>query len=331
MNDIFSECISSARTQKIRRLGRKSYKWLYSVFRLVVLLSVGFIIIYPLFYMLVTSIQSRSAFLNSTRTWIPADLDIVNNYKVALDCLDYGKSILSTLKNEIVSAAIQIVSCAVAAYGFARFEFRGKKPMLAILFLTIVVPDMMLLIPRMVNYSHLDFLGFFGFINKLTGIDLRIRILNSPWAFWLPSLFGVGLRSGILIYIYMQFFHSLPHELEEAAWVDGAGPVRTFLSIAVPSSGVVILTVTVFSLIWHWNDSLLCGMYLTDGFPLAMMLSNITTNIASKYNVLISTRDPESMAYLMAACVLFVTPMLIVYMILQRWFIESIDRVGITG
>ena len=323
--------LSVLQKSRLKRRGKAVGRLFYSLFRLLILLSIGFIIMYPLFYMVVTSLQSKYSFLNSTRIWIPSDTDIVKNYKVAFDCLDYGRAFLSTLKNEISSALIQVVSCAVAAYGFARFDFRGKKPMMFVLFLTILVPDMILIIPRMVNFSHLDFFGVFGLLNMLTGIDLRLNVLNTSWTFWLPAIFGVGLRSGILIYIYMQFFRGLPRELEEAAWVDGAGAIRTFLAIAVPSSGVAILTVTVFSLIWHWNDSLLCGIYLTNDYPLALTLKDIGTTIGIKYNLLINYTNPEAMAYLMAGCVLFVMPMLIVYIILQRWFIESIDRVGITG
>lgn len=321
---------SSADLLSVKSGGRIIGKWAYSVFRLAFLISVGFVVIYPLFYMIITSMQSKYAFLNSTRVWIPSDFDIVNNYKMALSCLDYQKSFLSTLKNGVVSAIMQVISCSVAAYGFARFEFKGKKLKSALLLLTIILPDMMLLIPRMANYSKLDFLGLFGLLNQLTGIDLRINVLNSAWAFWIPSMLGVGLKSGILIYIYIQFFKGLPRELEEAAWVDGSGPIKTFVSIAIPSSGVVIVTVTLFSLIWHWNDFLLSGMYLTENYPLAYMLNNLETAIQNKGYYLVPTQ-PESMAFAMAACVLFVTPMLIVYIILQRWFIESIDRIGITG
>ncbi len=316
---------------KLKKLEKSAYSWVISLFRIIILLSVGFIIIYPLFYMIVVSLQSKYAFLNSTRVWIPTDFDIVKNYKIALDCLEYSRSVLSTFKNEIVAALIQVVTCAVAAYGFARFNFRGKRIMTAILFMTILVPDMVLLIPKTVNFSQLDFLGILGLLNKLTGLDLRPNVLNSTGPFWLTALFGVGLRSGILIYIYIQFFRGLPRELEEAAWVDGAGPIRTFLSIAVPSSGVVILTVTVFSLIWHWNDVLLSGMYLTKEYPLSIMLQNIDTALAQKYHLSVGSQHPEAMAYMMASCLLYIAPMLIFYMIVQRWFIESIDRVGITG
>ena len=84
-------------------------------------------------------------------------------------------------------------------------------------------------------------------------------------------------------------------------------------------------------MIWHWNDTVLPVMYLNDNQTLAVMLSRLTTIIPSVMGLLISERDPQTMGIMMAGCVLFVVPMLIIYLIVQRWFIESIDRVGITG
>ena len=327
----FSSKILAMDSRKKHLLRKKSLGAVYSIFRLVILLSIGFIILYPLIYTVITSIQSKYAFLNSTRVWVPTEFSILQNYSAAFNAMEYMSSLWSTFKNEILSAAIEVVSCAVVAYGLARFKFKLKNVYIAILFLTILVPEIMILIPRMLNYSHLDLFGILGLVKNLTGVDLRINLIDSPFAFWLPSIFGVGLRSGILIYIYIQFFKGLPKELEEAAWVDGAGPFRTFLSIALPSSGVVILTVTVFSMIWHWNDSLLSGMYLSNAFPLARQIARLPETLGSKYHIILSARDPQGIGYLMAGCVLFIVPMLIVYMIIQHWFIESIDRVGITG
>lgn len=318
-------------SRKAQQLRKKGANTLYSLFRLTILLSIGFIIIYPLMYTIVTSLQSKYAFMNSTRVWIPTEFAILENYAAAFNAMEYVKSLWSTIKNELLSAAVEVASCAIVAYGLARFDFKMKKVYTAILFLTILVPEMMILIPRMLNYSHLDLFGILGLIKNICGVDLRPNILDTPLAFWLPSIFGVGLRSGILIYIYIQFFKGLPRELEEAAWVDGAGPFRTFLSIALPSSGVVILTVSVFSMIWHWNDSLLSGMYLSEDFPLAGQISRLPESLGSKYHIILSARDPQGIGYLMAGCVLFIVPMLVIYMIVQRWFIESIDRVGITG
>lgn len=179
---------------------------LFSLFRLIVLLAIGFVVLYPFLYMIVTSLRTRESFMNSARVWIPEAIDPVKNYRIAARVLRYGSSLLSTLSLEMVSALIEVISCAVAAYGFARFRFPLRRVMLAMLFLTILVPDTMIIIPRVTNYANMDIFGVFGLINQLTGVDLRVNILGSPLAFWLPSLFGAGLRSGILIFIYIQFF-----------------------------------------------------------------------------------------------------------------------------
>ena len=322
----FASVGAVSRKTQARHIGKRAY----SVFRIIILLAIGFVILYPLFYMISTSLRSRASFMNSVRVWLPEKLDALTNYRVALKALHYKEGLISSLKYEVLSAVLEIISCAVAAYGFARFKFPFKRLFTAMLFLTILIPDTMIIIPRVVNNSQLDLFGILALFNKLTGIDLRPNILNTGLTFWLPSLLAAGLRSGILIFIYIQFFKGLPAELEEAAWMDGAGPIRTFIRIALPSSGVVILTVTVFSLIWHWNDYLLCAMYLSDDYPLAMSLNMLPTALTTM-GYYLNPETPETLAFQMAGCVLFVTPMLIVYMILQRRFIESIDRVGITG
>ena len=317
---------------------------LYSIFRYALLTAIGFIVIYPLLYMIITSITSPLAFLNATRVWIPTEFLIIDNYDKAIEALDYLNSFKNTIIYSVVSALIEVCTCAVIGYGFARFNFKGKKIFSAILFLTILIPDMMLIMPRMVNYANLDFLGIFGGIEKLiewvaswfgadikAAFDITPNIVNTGWAMWLPSLFGVGLRSGVLIYIYIQFFTGLPRELEEAAWVDGAGPIKTFLRIAVPSSSVVFITVTVFSIVWHWNDTLLAGIYITDDRTLAPMLKSAPEFIGAKWGIYGGKGSPQMAAIQMACCLLFIAPVLIFYMIFQRGFVESIDRVGITG
>lgn len=311
-----------------RKIKAKSIgNFLYAAFRFIILISVGYIILYPLLYMAITSLRTSASYLDPTRNWIPKQITL-EHYKKAIEFLNYGHSLWLTVRTEIVSAIIEILSCAVAAYGFARFKFKFKSFFTAVLFLTILVPAPMIIIPLVTNFAKNDFLGILGLIYKLTGLDLRLNLVGTVFTFYLPSLLGVGLRSGILIFIYIQFFKGLPKELEEAAMIDGAGPIRTFLKIAIPSSGVVIITVTVFSLVWHWNDYTLASMYMPGNRTLAVSLSDFPSILNS---LGFYTNVPETKGYLLAGCVLFVAPMLIVYLILQRGFIESIDRVGITG
>lgn len=298
----------------------------YSVFRLALLIAIGYIVIYPVIYMISSSVKTTAAFADSSVIYIPKHITF-EYYSLALEAIDYKDSIISTVKYEIVSAVIEILICSFIAYGLARFDFKGKKFLNFVLLLTILVPVQMIIVPIMTNYSQLDVIGILGLLNRFTGIDLRPNILGTVWTFYLPSIFGVGLRSGILIYIYIQFFSGLPKELEEAAWIDGAGLFRTFFSIAVPSSSVVYTTVTLFALIWHWNDYYLAVMYLSDKFPLAVRIYDID-NLITAVNI---WGGGSAVAIKSAACFMFIAPMLVIYLFMQRKFVQSIDRVGITG
>lgn len=298
----------------------------YSVFRLALLIAIGYIVIYPVIYMISSSVKTTAAFADPSVIYIPKHITF-EYYSLALEAIDYKDSIISTVKYEIVSAVIEILICSFIAYGLARFDFKGKKFLNFVLLLTILVPVQMIIVPIMTNYSQLDVIGILGLLNRFTGIDLRPNILGTVWTFYLPSIFGVGLRSGILIYIYIQFFSGLPKELEEAAWIDGAGIFRTFFSIAVPSSSVVYTTVTLFALIWHWNDYYLAVMYLSDKFPLAVRIYDID-NLITAVNI---WGGGSAVAIKSAACFMFIAPMLVIYLFMQRKFVQSIDRVGITG
>ena len=184
----------------------------------------------------------------------------------------------------------------------------------------------MIVVPSYLNFRHMDALGLLQGIGSLVGAELRPNLLDTPMTFWLPSLFGVGLRSGLFIYIYRQFFKGLPGELEEAAWIDGAGPWRTFLQIVLPSSGVAILTIVIFSLVWHWNDYYQSVMYFNENFSLAVVLAQLESELVAA-----GLNQDVNVCVRMAGCLLFVLPMLVVYLFLQKYFIKSIDRVGIVG
>lgn len=299
---------------------------LYSLFRLALLIAIGYLVIYPVIYMISSSVKTPAGYLDRSVIYIPKEISF-EYYKTALATIDFWNAFKSTLLYECVSAFIEILSCSFIAYGMARFKAKGKGIFNVMLILLILIPAQMIVVPMMMNYSRLDIFGILGLLNKLTGLDLRANILGTPLTFYLPSLLGVGLRAGVIIYIYIQFFKGLPGELEEAAWIDGAGLFRTFFSIAVPSSSVVFTTVTIFSLVWHWNDFYLAIMYLSENFPLAVKIYDIN-NLLTLQGVwdgypAISTKS--------AACFMFILPLLIVYLILQRKFVQSIDRVGITG
>lgn len=311
-----------------RSTQKAAVKIIISMVRALFLIAFSYILIYPLAYMLSSSFKSYSDYADPTVVWVPK-FATWSNFEKAMRVLNYFTNLWNTIKFEFVAAVISVFACAFIAYGLARFKFRFKRVLLFLLVTIIMVPDIMLIVPRMMTYKQLDLFGILWLFKSITGVDLRPDIVDSPLAFYLPSMFGVGLKSGLLIFIYMQFFKGLPYELEEAAWIDGAGPLQTFIRIIIPSSGVVFLTNFIFSVIWHWNDFFLAIMYTYQSRPLAVMIHDINQHI---YLVLqYQHSGGENYGVPLAACVLFLLPPLIMYMFLQRKFIQSIDRVGIVG
>ena len=302
-----------------RKTGAVAIKIITPIVRWVFLLAVGYILLYPLIYMITTSFRAPDDFVDPTVIWVSKNFSIVNITQ-AWEKLKYLESFWNTFRIEIISALIEVVMCSITAYGLARFEFKEKKLLMGMLIVTILIPTQMIMIPLMTNMRYMDVFGILGLIGDLVGAELRPNLLNTPWAFYIPSLFAVGLKAGLFTYMYVQFFKGLPKELEEAASIDGAGPIKTFLMIVVPSSGVIFLTVTIFSVIWHWNDTYLANMFLSKGYPLSIQLSLMTIDF-----------DPRKVGIVLAACLLVILPVLLMYCILQKQFIKSIDRVGIVG
>jgi len=292
------------------------------IFKYFFLISVGYIVLFQLFYMFSYAFRPDEDMLEPSVVWLPRELT-VQHFKDAFEKMKYMTSLWNTLSIHIVSALIEVGICAVVAYGFARFKFPFKNVLFALVLATIVVPSKMIAVPLYLNYAFFDIFGILGGLSKIVGQELRPNLLDSGLVFYLPSIFASGLRSGLFIFIYRQFFKGLPLELEEAASIDGAGPIKTFLYIIVPSSGVAILTVAIFSVVWHWNEYDLSLLFFNDNFPLSVQLSFINSSLASDFT--------SNRGYTMAGCLLFVLPVLVMYIILQRKFIQSIDRVGIVG
>ena len=310
---------------------KKANKWTVSILRAVFLIAFSYILIYPVFFMISNSIKTQTDVITPSVKWLSRSPTLYG-FKYAFEAMRYPKSLFNTLFFEISSASIEVLTCAVYAYGMARFEMRFKKVMMFFLVLIILVPDIILVIPRLINFRYMDFLGILGMINKFTGVDLRPNLTDTAFVFWLPSLFGVGLKAGFFMFIYIQFFKGLPVELEEAAWIDGAGPITTFIKIIIPSSGVVILTVFIFSFVWHWNDWLLATMYTNNNRTLATMIYDINQVIIQWRNASGNAIDSElGYGIPLAAGLMFLAPPTVLYLFLQRKFIQSIDRIGIVG
>lgn len=288
---------------------KASFSFSISLFRYVFLSLVGFVVLYPFIYMVSNSIKSDADLINIAKIWMPSFWTL-DRYKEVWEIAQFGPALVKTITIQIVSAAIEVIMCSFAGYGLARYDFKLKKLESVLLILLLLVPIQMYSLSLSVTYRNLG-------------------IFDTALVYYLPSLFGVGVRGGMIIFIYRQFYEGLPKELEEAAFVDGAGPLKTYFSIALPSSGVVILTVSVLSFIWHWNENYLADLcFMSEGRPLASVMSALPTYLRMLGTFL---GRPEYPTYVCAACVMYILIPLVLYMIFQRKFVRSIDRVGITG
>lgn len=323
--------------EAVRRKFRK--KELYGMTRLIwsfcrflLIFGLGFVILYPLLQILSKVFMPISQYQDLSVIWIPKSLTL-DNIKNAFTYMKFGEALVNTLILCLSCAAIQIVICSLTGYGFARFRFPFREPLFLMVILTIIVPTQIIFLPSFVQYRFFDFFGISRLLGWITGksyTEFSANLVDTRWSFWLPSLFGVGLRSGIFIYLFRQCFRNIPKELEEAAKIDGCGSISTYVRIMLPNAKSSILTVFLFSLVWHWNEYTLTRTFFPQKHqPLAVQLKMAIDGMMSD----LSTRTNLSfqMGVTYASVLLFILPVLIIYIFTQRWFVEGVESSGIKG
>ncbi len=310
-----------------KKRSKRAGRIVFSVFRGVFLFSLCLVLLYPLLIMLSISLRVPIEIFDPTVVWIPKSFTL-DAFKLAWQYLDFPTMFFNTFIISVVGTACQLVACVLAGYGFARFQFPFKKLLFGILLLTIIVPTQITSIPTMLYYVDFDFFGLGQIARIFTGEPATMALTNTFWAYFLPALTGAGIRSGLFIFIFIQFFRGLPSELSDAAYIDGCGRFRSFLQIMLPLSGAAILTVTLFSLVWYWNDDLISALHF-DGLR---TVSIVLQNIKNELNAASTNRDELAMIpQIQAAALISLTPLLALYIVLQKYFTESIERTGIVG
>lgn len=281
------------------------------------LICIGFIYLYPILYMVSSSFMSLDDLLDSSIKWLPSSFSL-SNYLQAAKSMSFGRSLWQSIVIAGVPTLCNLVSCSLIGYGLARFDFRGKKVVFGIIILTFVLPSQVTMIPTYVLYN-------------------KMGILGTIWSFILPSLLGMGINAPIFILIFWQFFRQIPKVLIEASKIDGAGYFKSFLRVALPSAKPAFITVGLFSFVWYWNESYLTELYvhgvMTDSgwTTLVIQLDNFASNFSSYATTATNAATSLNESISMAGTMLSILPLLLLYFVLQRHFVESIDRAGITG
>ena len=298
------------------------YVWPF--FRAVIIFGLSFVILYPILYMISTSLRPQSEMNDPSVMWIPKTIRLENFVEV-WKAIDYPNTLWNTLVLNIVSSVLQVGTCALTGYGFARFKFKGKNFFFALVLLQIIVPVQIILIPQ---YSQFRYFDIFGLFNALMGNS--INLVDTNLAMYIPALMCNGIRAGLFIYLFRQFFRGLPKELEDAAYLDGCGPFKTFISVMVPNAASSFLTVLIFSIVWYWNDYYVSSMYFTKANTISLKIDGIA-NIISMYLTNEIGVASDFIVWMEAACLLAITPIVIMYIFLQKYFTEGIARAGLAN
>lgn len=312
------------RTKRIN--STKISKWSWWVTRFVLISGLSFVILFPILQKISTAFKHRNDLYSPIVVWIPENFTF-DNFRSAISIMNYWDTLLNTFVLAAVTAILTTASCALAGYAFARLNFKGSRILFFGVILTIIVPPTTILIPMYMNLREFS-LG--GIIPLLTGNS--INLLNSYWPFILTSMTGTSLRAGLYIFIFNQFFRGIPKAIEEAAYIDGAGVARTFFSIMIPSAKSAIVTVMLFSFVWQWNDSFYTTTYLTSANVMSSRLSSLPYNLQVFLDSSSGSVDPFYLSMVQDTGILLaMAPLIILYLFVQKQFVESVERTGIVG
>ena len=275
-----------------------------------ILIGIGVVFLHPILYMLVNSFKSVGDLVNPTIEWIPTKL-YLGNYKAALDVLEYGKSMGVTIALVGVATICQTISCALAGYALARHDLPLKKLWIVMMILSFLTPSSITLIPKYLMFNTYGLIG-------------------NPLSVLLPAILGQGVNSAIIVLVFFNFFSRYPRSFDEAARLDGASGLTIFFKVAVPICIPAVIVSLLFSFVWIWNETYVSGLLLGNSMrTLPMKLQSFVEEYSRLQGAGAENKINESLQ--LAATILVIAPLMLLYVALQRHFIEGIESAGITG
>lgn len=311
------------------RFSSKFSELIYKVFRFFMFLGVGFIVLYPILYMISAALRPASQIYDKSIIWIPKSLTL-ENIKFAAENMNYWKTLTKTVGVVLISTVLQCITCSLTAYGFAKFNFKGKKILFACVLFTLIIPPQAINLPMYISYVHFDFFGL-GQIGRLFGEPFTVSVVDTIFPNVISTLFAQGLRAGLFIYMYHQYYRNLPVELSDAACIDGAGFMKTYLRIMWPNAGPITLVTFLLSFVWYWNDYIYTALMLKNFQPISVVLANFQSYLQAFRIDGDALNSAQMSVYSQAACLLYILPPLLLYTVLQNKFTKSIAKVGIVG
>ncbi len=298
------------------------------IFRLVLLLGISYIILFPFFSKIAGSFMGMDDFVDVTVRLIPKNftLDI---YKAIITENEYLRAFVNTLTLSVTTALIQTFICTLIGYGFAKFKFKGSGILFLCVILTMIIPHETIKLSMYMNFRYFDILGIFELLGNL-GVMSKgyFELNNTYWPFYILSLGGLAFKNGLYIFMMRQFFKGVPDELEESAYVDGSGVFRTFVQVIIPLSVPMMITVFLFAFSWSWTDDFYANLFFS------AQKQQLMPSIVSIPKSLVTNYAGQNLWYaaIRNTCgLLIIAPLVVMYLFCQRYLIQGIERSGIVG
>ena len=278
-----------------------------------ILTGLGFVFLYPMIYMISVSLMDTKDLVDATVTWIPTHISWESFVKAA-KTLEFWSGLKDSLIMTVIPAALQTFSLAMAGYGLARYRVPGKQFWIVLAVFIFLIPTQVTMIPRFLLFNSYGLVG-------------------TIWPVYLINILGQGVKSSVFLLVYYNFFSSYPKSLDEAAKLDGAGPWRVFFKIALPMAKPAIVLTYLFSFIWIWNDTIQLPQYCTGAATtLPMHLQQFVDRFNKLFSsVGVSTGGALNESIRLAGTLFTILPLIILYLVVQKQFVESIERTGLTG
>lgn len=305
------------------------------IFRFVILLGVSYIVLYPFFTKIAASFMSPEDFIDVTVMLIPK-YPTLDQYKMIFLENDYIAAFFNTLSLSLISAVLQtFVSCLVG-YGLAKFKFKGNGLVMAAVILTMVVPHGTVYLSMFMQFRYFDLFDFFGLFESFeyTGIldaimgNGGIQLTSTYWPLVILSATGLAFKNGLYIFMMRQFFRGVPDELEESAYIDGSGTLRTFLQIIIPLSVPMMITIFLFAFSWQWTDDFYTNMFISTN---KITLMPDIVGIPKSLEITYAGQDLYYSAINNTCGLMIILPLVVLYLFCQRYLVQGIERSGIVG
>ena len=330
-------------------------KVLWYIIRLVLLVGISYIVLFPFFSKIAGSFMAPEDFVDVTVRLIPKHftLDI---YKAIWIEQNYLDAFWHTFVLSLSTAIIQTLICCVIAYGLAKFKFKGNKYIFLLVIFTLVVPHQTLQYSLFTNFRYFDVFGIIQFLNgggieifgktfladvidifpdtntwtKLFPDGAGMNLTNTYWPLIILSLGGLAFKNGLYIFMLRQFFRGVPDEFEESAYIDGSGVFRTFVTIILPLSVPMMITVFLFAFSWQWTDNFYSTLFFTAGNKNIILMPQII-DIPSTLDIDYAGKNLYDAAIYNTCGIMIIAPLIIMYLFCQKYLVQGIERSGLTA